>query len=410
LLVLRYFYCPSQSIGGAERQALRLAKKLQEKDVSLTVATGLWDWGQPRRQIIQGVPVHRHFTAWGMFNIRGLRKFGQYFYLLSLFLYLIWHRNKYDVVHCHSAMFGASAVVLAGKLLHKPTLVRSMASGAWGDLKMMRKDQGIWGAGWMSSKIKQADAIVALNNQVVQEMKEIGVAPEKIFHIPNGIDVKPDNDARSYALGNPIVISFVGRLHPQKNVTTLLQAFKVVLDEKPRLPWHLKLAGTGPLEHKLRALADELAIGQRVEFLGHVNDIDALLDRSDVFVLPSKSEGISNALLEAMAHGLPCVVTDIPGNHDLIRDGENGVTVKTDDVQGLAQAILRLADDVGFRQRVGQRAYQTAKAQYALTRVADQYIQLYQTLLHRQPGPESSSTLPSELGYTHSTDVSDSSS
>src|SRR5512135_953633 len=147
LIVLRYFYCRSEPIGGAEREALRLAQKLQNNQVAVTVVTGLWNWGQPRREPIQGIPVRRHFTAWGMFNIKGLRKFGQYIYLLSLFSYLVYHRNAYDVIHCHSAMFEASIAVLAGKLLHKPIVVRSMASGPWGDLAAVRRERSLWGTG-----------------------------------------------------------------------------------------------------------------------------------------------------------------------------------------------------------------------------------------------------------------------
>ena len=78
LLILREFYCPALPIGGAERQALKLAGELHKMGVSVRIVTGLWGWGQRRREIIQGVNVERHFAAWGMFGIKGLRKFGFY--------------------------------------------------------------------------------------------------------------------------------------------------------------------------------------------------------------------------------------------------------------------------------------------------------------------------------------------
>ena len=386
LLVLRYFYCPSMDIGGAERQALRLAQALQEKGVSVTVAAGLWDWGQPRRETIQGVPVHRHFTAWGMWNIRGLRRFGQYLYLLSLFLYLVRHRAAYDVIHCQSAMFEASVVAVAGRWLHKPTLVRSMASGAWGDFRMVRQDRTIRGTSWMLRQVRRADAVVALNPQVADEMVALGVAKEKIRSIPNGVDVPSGRHGRDYALGNPIVVTFVGRLHPQKDAATLVRACGLLLQERPDLSWRLKLAGTGPLAGYLKRLAEELSISRQVEFLGHVNDVDALLEQSDLFVLPSLSEGISNALLEAMAHGLPCIVTDIPGNNDVIRDGENGVLVQVEDVVGLAQAVLAVVENAAWREKLGEEARQTVETRYSLTAVADQYMRLYESLLDQQSG------------------------
>ncbi len=381
LIVLRYFYCPSEPIGGAERQALRLAQELQANQVPVVVVTGLWTWGQPRRETIQGIPVHRHFTAWGMFDIKGLRKFGQYFYLLSLFSYLIRHRNAYDVIHCHSAMFEASVAVSAGRLLHKPTLVRSMASGRWGDLTAMRRDRSLGGTGWMLRKIREADAVVALNRQAKDEMLENGVAGDKIFHIPNGIELEPNGHGRDAALSDPISIIFVGRLHSQKRVDVLLQAFKLVLQRRPDLAWRLKLAGTGPLERELNALADELAISRHVEFLGHVANVDALLDQSDLFVLPSASEGISNALLEAMARGLPCIVTDIPGNNEVIQNRQNGILVTSGDPEALAEAMLDLAADDELRARLGRQARRTIETKYLLSGVAAKYIELYESLL-----------------------------
>ena len=381
LLVLRYFYCPSQPIGGAERQALRLSKELQGQGLSVTVVTGLWEWGQSRRQAIEGVPVHRHFTAWGMFEIKGLRKFAQYFYLFSLLLYLIQHRHEYDIIHCHSAMFGAPIVILAGQLLHKPAVIRAMASGAWGDLKMVRQDHSIKGTGWMLRKIREADAIVALNPEVAGEMIAIGVPADHIFLIPNGIQGEPMTQNRDYELGDTVIVTFVGRLHPQKDVQTLLEAFQLVVQQASHLQWQLRLAGTGPLEGKLKALVRDLSVERQVAFLGHVQDINALLDQSDLFVLPSLSEGISNALLEAMSRGLPCIVTDIPGNRDVIQDRVNGLLIQVGDSAGLARTIIDVVQDAALRKELGYRACQTIEAKYSLTEVANRYAGLYEDLL-----------------------------
>jgi glycosyltransferase involved in cell wall biosynthesis len=222
---------------------------------------------------------------------------------------------------------------------------------------------------------------VALNQQVVDEMLGVGVAKGKILRIPNGVDIELDGHRRAAVLDESIVIAFVGRLHPQKRVAMLLQALKLALQQRPDLAWQLKLAGTGPLERDLKALADELSIGRQVEFLGHVADVGALLDRSDLFVLPSASEGISNALLEAMAHGLPCIVTDIPGNNEVIQNGQNGILVKVDDAQALAGAILGLATDAELRERLGRQARRTVETKYLLASVTAQYIQLYERLL-----------------------------
>ena len=382
LIVLRYFYCPSLPVGGAERQALKLAERLIEKGVTVTIVTGLWEWGQPRREKINGVPVHRIFTGWGMFNIRGLRKFGQYFYLLTLFLYLLRHRNEYDLIHSHSARFGASIAVQAGQLVHKRTLIRAMSSGGWGDVTTVREERSIRGTRWMLRKLGETECAIALNEQVIHELVEIGVKPERIVCIPNGVETDRVEPRTDYRLGQPATVTFVGRLHPKKGVDTLLQAWQRVQKDMPQLAWRLRLVGTGRLAKEMEAMAQRLSIDQTVEFCGQVDDPFPLLRQSDVFVLPSMSEGMSNALLEAMAHGLPCVVSDIAGNNEVIQHEQNGLLVRVNDEQDLACAIVRLAADQALRARLGQEALRAVENGYSIGSVTDRYVDLYTHLLH----------------------------
>lgn len=383
LVVLRYFYCPSLPIGGAERQALKLAERLIEKGVTVTVVGGQWDWGQPRREEINGVPVRRHFTGWGGFGIRGLRRLSQYLYLLTLFLYLVRCRNEYDLIHCHSALFGASIVALAGAMLHKKSVIRAMASGPWGDVRRLREGERgtIWGSRWMLSQLKKADHLVALNRQISEELVGIGLQSERIVHIPNGVEIEQIKRKADYRLDHEIKVAFVGRLHPQKGVDVLLSAFQQVRKESTQFSWQLKLIGTGEGRSRYEAMAHELGIDQAAEFLGQVDDPSLLLPQNDVFVLPSRSEGMSNALLEAMAAGLPCIATDIAGNNEVISQEENGLLVQPDDHNDLAAAMAFLATDGGLRRRLGQAAVRTVEERYSLDRVADRYMALYTGLL-----------------------------
>ena len=383
VLVLRDFYCSSLPIGGAEMQALRLAKKLIEHGVSVTIVTGQWDWGQPRREQIQGVPVHRHFTAWGIFDVRGLRRVRQYLYLLTLFLYLVRHRNEYDLIHCHSAMFGAAIAALTGRLLHKRTVVRAMASGPWGDLKRLREGERgtILGARWMLRQLREADCFVALNRQVSAEFVDIGVPPERIVHIPNGVDADQAEPKTDYALRHQLTVTFMGRLHAQKGLDVLLLAFQQVRQELPQFSWRLRLIGAGERRAQLEAMAHRLAIGGAVEFLGQVDDPWPFLSQSDIFVLPSRSEGMSNALLEAMACGLPCIATDIGGNNEVIAHLGNGLLVQPDGCEDLASALALLATDRKLRETLGQEALRTVEEKYSLDSVANRYIALYTNLL-----------------------------
>lgn len=390
LIVLRFFYCPSMSIGGAERQALKLATRLIERGVDVTVLDGQWEWGQPTRERIQGVPVRRHFTAWGMFNIRGIRRFSQYLYLLTLFLYLVRHRREYDLIHCQSALFEAAIAIWAGHMLGKRTLARSMASGAWGDVERLRQAKGdaMPGTRWMLRQFKKADRIVALNKQVADELIDIGVQPDRIVHIPNGVETKQIKPKTAYASEQPMAITFLGRLHPQKGLRALLLACKRMQESQPQIAWHLNLVGEGEMRGELQAMVRQFSMEEKVQFWGQVGDPFSILAQSDIFVLPSQSEGMSNALLEAMAHGLPCIVTDIPGNNDIIVDQQNGLLVQFDNDAGLAAAIVSLATDQGLRERLGRAALQMVNARFVLDSVADQYMALYTSLLHDAPHPQ----------------------
>jgi glycosyltransferase involved in cell wall biosynthesis len=388
LLVLRFFYCPSLPIGGAERQAAKLAERLMKRGVTVAVVGGQWDWGQPRREAINGVLVHRHFTGWGGFGIRGFRRLSLYLYLLTLFLYLVRRRNEYDLIHCHSALFGASIVGLAGAMLHKKSVIRAMASGPWGDIKRVREGErgSIWGTRWMLGQLKKADCLVALNRQVSEELVEIGVRPERIIHIPNGVEIEQIQRKADYRLDHEITVAFVGRLHPQKGIDVLLSAFRQVQMESPQFSWRLRLIGTGRRRSKYEAMARQLAVDRAVEFVGQVDDPLPSLRQSDVFVLPSRSEGMSNALLEAMASGLPCIATDIAGNNEVIAHGANGWLVQPDDHNDLAAAMALLASDQTLRRRLGQEAIRTVGERFSLDTVVDQYLALYAELLRDETG------------------------
>ncbi len=185
---------------------------------------------------------------------------------------------------------------------------------------------------------------------------------ERSTCIPNGIDLSPssaDKDVVVRELGlsdDDLTILSIARLHPQKDLPTLLRALSMVKDKNPHLKFELLLAGQGEERLSLETLAYDLGISERVRFLGVRQDIPSLLAAADVFVLPSRHEGMSNALLEAMKEGRPCVVSDIPENAELIENEMSGLTFKTGDAADLAEKLLRLAADPKEAEGFGVKA------------------------------------------------------
>jgi glycosyltransferase involved in cell wall biosynthesis len=238
----------------------------------------------------------------------------------------------------------------------------------------------------------KADCLVGLSHTMTAELRAAGVPPQRIERIPTGI-ANAARPTRDYALKGKVNVLFVGRLNPIKGLGTLLPAFAKARQIRPDLDWQLWLLGEGPLRSELQAGAAALGIAEAVRFWGAVSDVPAYLDRANVFVLPSLAEGLSNALQEAMAAGLPCIASRVGGNVELIRSGDSGLLVTPESEPELVEALLNIVADEGLRRRIGQRAQLMISEEFSLDHVAHRYLRLYQRLL--QSGiPEGSTRLP----------------
>jgi glycosyltransferase involved in cell wall biosynthesis len=194
----------------------------------------------------------------------------------------------------------------------------------------------------------------------------------------NGINAETFLPRSNYRLGIPPKLIFMGRLHPQKDVETLLRALVLASQSDVQA----LILGDGYLRSSLEQMAVELGVRQRVIFHGRVSDVSPFLQQADLFVLPSLAEGISNALLEAMACGLPCLVSDIAGNRAVIVDGENGFLFSPGSSKALAHLIDTLLSDELLRHRTGQAAQETVIRRFDINRVARDYLVLYSQLRH----------------------------
>jgi glycosyltransferase involved in cell wall biosynthesis len=316
-----------------------------------------------------------------MLGIKGLRKFGGYIYILSLFLFLWRNRCRYDLIHIHKLSYPAFPGVIAGRLFRKKTLVKIANSGKYSDIRRMRENYLLFGQNKMLASTLRADRIIAVNQQIIEELQEAGVPPKRIVFIPNGVELNPSRRKTHYELNDPVTVVFAGRLHPQKALDVLLRAFQQVIAERPSLDWRLSIIGDGPLRLELEKLSNQLGIASNIRFWGPIYNVSDHLAKADIFVLPSWAEGMSNAMLEAMAIGLPCVASSISANKDLIKHGEQGFLVAPGDPNDLANAIIRLVGDEKLRWKLGTSSFQAIEAKYNIDTVARQYIANYREIL-----------------------------
>jgi glycosyltransferase involved in cell wall biosynthesis len=167
---------------------------------------------------------------------------------------------------------------------------------------------------------------------------------------------------------------------PAKGVDLLLNAWSTVHQKFPNVL--LQIVGDG-VNNAYREFVNRLGIAGTVDFAGRQHDLTNYYSNADIFVLPSRREGMSNALMEAMLYGLPSVATDISGNRDLLKNRVNGILVPAADIASLAEAIAWMLSHPDERLEYGLKARETILKHYDINNIADQYISLYQNLLNK---------------------------
>ena len=367
---------PPIPTGGAERQAERLALYLKDKGWPVYVITRCMG-GLPARQEFQGLTIIRPATF-------GFGKLKTLTFILGA-VFALWSlRSKYSLLHAHLAYGSAFAALLAARLLGKRVIVKFGNSGEYGDVEVSRRT--LRGRLRLAALRKWVDVVIALDDSIFDEILSIGIDRSRIRRIPNGIEARnffpaqPKLEAKKKLnLDGKVVMIFVGRLSPQKSLPTLLQALAKSLPACPKL--HLLLVGDGPDRAALEGQVQALGLGRSVAFLGSQPDVWPYLNAADIFVLPSRSEGISNSLLEAMSAGLACAVTPVGGNMEILDHGRCGVLLPAGDVSAWSMSLVELGNDPQKRELLGQAARQHVLSHFDFSVVGSMYEELYRGLL-----------------------------
>jgi glycosyltransferase involved in cell wall biosynthesis len=226
-----------------------------------------------------------------------------------------------------------------------------------------------------------ASVMVAVSGQALQAALETGIQNRRVITIPNGValpsatnrDKKEIRQALGISIKKNFLIS-VGRLTTQKAHAVLVQAMTIVVRQYPDVV--LCIAGDGPLRRELEEQISSLNLNEYVKLLGERDDVADLLAAADIFVLPSRSEGLPIALLEAMAAGLAVIASRIGGIEEVISDGIGGLLVPVDDYVELAYTISRLVSDPPIRLNLGKSARQVVEKSYTLDQMCEEYLKM----------------------------------
>lgn len=360
------------SLGGAEMQAALLSAKLARSGAHVEIVAPRLLPEHSRQTFVRGVPVRRI----GYPRIRGI---GAAILGLRFALYLLRRRHDFDAIHVHTV---SNLAAVAGVL--RP----------WLDARLVAKVSGAWEFegglldpalrnGWlhrlMNAAVRRCDVIQAISAYTRERLLEAGYAGDRIAMVPNAVDLERfGNLPRRHSRTGPVRVLYAGRLAPVKGVDVLLRAWRSVRESAAGAARaELLVAGDGPDRERLKALARELGVQDSVRFLGRRDDLPEVMAGAEIYVQPSRQEGLPNAVLEAMSSGLPVIASRVSGNVDLVREGWNGLLVPRDDPGALAAALRRLIDDPALRAAMGQRSRSAIEAHYQVPVVLSRLTRIY---------------------------------
>jgi glycosyltransferase involved in cell wall biosynthesis len=367
VVVVIHGYYPR--VGGAERQMQYLAARLYQRGVDLHILTRRFDPKLKTLEIIDGVPVHR-------IPVPGPKPVASLIFTIIALLKIA--RLKPHLIHAHEFLSPATVAVLANRWLRIPFIVTLHGGGSNGDVqKLQRKPSGKIR---LNALRAQAKKFIVVSAEIEHELQDAGFDRDQMITIPNAVDTdlfSPLSPHQKTALriqaglpADALIAIFTGRLVYGKRVNHLLEIWNNICMTHPKA--ELLIAGTGSEEENLRKMG---VAG--VRFLGSVENIAPYLQASDIFVLPSIAEGLSVAMLEAMACGLPALVTDVGGARQVITDRESGWLIQPENLRELEAGINILLGDAGMRSSMGRLGRQCVEESYSIDIAVERLFGLY---------------------------------
>lgn len=391
--MLTHYYFPH--IGGNGVQCKLLAEELQKSGFTINIITKKYQRNLPSYDVIHGIDVHRIFCLSALFKksvldfllekISGKSPFkilskimARLFFYTDELIFVICAcimtvrlNKKIDIIHVHQSHWIAYCGVIAAKLTKKPIIVKDATLNGFKELNLMPF------SGIMRDSIKETAHFAAISTDIYNNLVSEGVLKNKVFLAPNGVQLPPlmnNNNIDNFDL------LFVGNFNQGKikGLDILIRAVPAVLQEYPAT--RLFVLGKGDTTPYLKIIKDNNIQSNKIEFMGRREATDFYL-KCAVFVLPSRSEGMSNALLEAMSYGMTCVSTNVSGSNDLITNGLNGLLIDAGNVRQLEEALLYLFSNREFAIQLGKNARKTIIDNFQIDKAMQRYSDIYKAMV-----------------------------
>lgn len=313
-----------------------------------------------RRLEQKGIPVF-YLDERKKFSIKGLYS-----------IYRALRTSQADVLHVH----GYKATILGGlisQLLRLPMVTTYHAEAeTYHDLKLRTY------AAIETYFLKRASRIIAVSRMIKKGLISRAIPTERISVVVNGVDDLSRGFTVNARSNSPHVIC-IGRLIQLKRFDLVIKAISILKEEFPGL--HLTIAGSGPLQRKLRSLADELGISDRVSLPGYVSDPRDMLSQADVFVLASETEGSPISLIEAMIFSLPVIASHVGSIPDMLQSLNGPTLIRPGDQEQLINSLRFLLSRPQLRRDLGKSARRLFEREFTSEIMASRYMSQYENVL-----------------------------
>ena len=342
--------------------------------------------GIPYEEIMDGIHIHRfkwaepkEFKA--LVHFDGLIDYFRLItYIFSLFLKLLITIRKYDIdiIHAHSVIPTGFIGAIVAKIMRKPLFITShgMDINNFENSPLFR---------WLIKfSLKNCNNAIAVSGDLGEKIRSLGIDQDKIVVLRNGVNInrfKPlrNNELRKYykIKENDILILFVGYLDTFKGIFELIDVFYKIKQEHNNIK--LMIIGTGPKKHEIenKVLASDLK--NSVIFTGNLkpDEMHRYYQAADIFTLPSYTEGLPLAILEAMSCGIPVIASDIGGIPEIIKNNENGFIIPPKNRKILKDRLMILINNAELREKFGRNSIEIIKEEFSIDKKIDILIKLY---------------------------------
>ncbi len=361
-------------LGGAENQAIKLAKGLRAEGVHVEFLAP---------QVMQEHGAHDEVDGFKITRIMypHIKKVGAIIMLFRFALYLIKSRNDFDCHHIHitrtlTAVAGVIRPITGVPIITKISGFFEFEGGVLDPKKTFNPVNAL-----MRIAMRNVDYVQTISAETKSKLLAAGFRQEQLLLIPNGIDTS--NLVMPRKKNDTFTIGYCGRLREVKGVHVLLDAYSTFRQKNKHLNTELVLAGSGSAEDDLREQCNQLGIADEVRFLGTIEDTSAFYETLDVYVQPSFAEGLPNSVMEAMLAALPVLASDIGGNQDLVSEAVSGYLFDAGDSDKLAQLLEDCSQNSEMCQKLGLNGQGYIAENYGMGSVVKGFIEKYHEKQYR---------------------------